>query len=130
MGPSVRQVHGGQAGGALLGCGWGTVTVGVDVSASTGDAAHRLYRGVQDVVLFNGTVMENIRLGRRDATDEEVLAAAAGPTRRVRAEDAGAAPPIGENGALLSGGASASPSPGHSERRPHRASGRGPASWT
>ena len=30
----------------------------------------------QDVVLFRDTVMENIRLGRRGATDEEVIAAA------------------------------------------------------
>ncbi len=30
----------------------------------------------QDVTLFNNTVMENIRIGRKDATDEEVMAAA------------------------------------------------------
>lgn len=30
----------------------------------------------QDVVLFNDTIMGNIRLGRKDATDEEVMAAA------------------------------------------------------
>ena len=30
----------------------------------------------QDVVLFNDTIMGNIRLGRKDATDEEILAAA------------------------------------------------------
>ncbi len=34
-----------------------------------------LYR-FQDVTLFNNTVMENIRIGRKDATDEEVMAAA------------------------------------------------------
>ena len=30
----------------------------------------------QDVTLFNNTIMENIRIGRKDATDEEVIAAA------------------------------------------------------
>ena len=30
----------------------------------------------QDVVLFNNTIMENIRVGKKDATDEEVIAAA------------------------------------------------------
>ena len=60
----------------------------------------------QDVVLFNGTVMENIRLGRRAATDEEVLAAAraANCDEFVRKKAQGYDTPIGENGALLSGG--------------------------
>ena len=60
----------------------------------------------QDVVLFNGTVMENIRLGRRAATDEEVLAAAraANCDEFVRKMAQGYDTPIGENGALLSGG--------------------------
>ena len=58
------------------------------------------------MVLFNGTVMENIRLGRRDATDEEVLAAAraANCDEFVQKMPQGYATPIGENGALLSGG--------------------------
>ena len=30
----------------------------------------------QDVVLFNNTIFENIRIGKKDATDEEVIAAA------------------------------------------------------
>ena len=30
----------------------------------------------QDVILFNNTVMENIRIGKKDATDQEVIAAA------------------------------------------------------
>ena len=57
-------------------------------------------------MLFNGTVMENIRLGRRDATDEEVLAAAraANCDEFVQKMPQGYATPIGENGALLSGG--------------------------
>lgn len=60
----------------------------------------------QDVVLFNGTVMENIRLGRREATEEEVLAAAraANCDEFVRKMAQGYDTPIGENGALLSGG--------------------------
>ncbi len=60
----------------------------------------------QDVVLFDDTVMENIRLGRHGATDEEVLAAAAAANcdEFVRKLPKGYATPIGENGAKLSGG--------------------------
>ena len=60
----------------------------------------------QDVVLFDDTVMENIRLGRRGATDEEVLAAAraANCDEFVRKLPQGYHTPIGENGAKLSGG--------------------------
>ena len=60
----------------------------------------------QDVVLFDDTVMENIRLGRRGATDEEVLAAAAAANcdEFVKKLPQGYATPIGENGAKLSGG--------------------------
>ena len=60
----------------------------------------------QDVVLFNNTIMENIRLGRRGATDEEVYAAA----RAAQCEEfierlpEGYNTRIGENGAILSGG--------------------------
>ena len=50
---------------------------GVDVSTVDGEALLKNYAIVfQDVVLFADTVMENIRLGKRDATDEEVIAAA------------------------------------------------------
>ena len=50
---------------------------GVDVSTVDGEALLKNYAIVfQDVVLFADTVMENIRLGNRDATDEEVIAAA------------------------------------------------------
>ena len=60
----------------------------------------------QDVTLFNTTVLENIRIGRRDATDEEVMAAAreAQCDEFVRRLPAGYDSVIGENGALLSGG--------------------------
>lgn len=60
----------------------------------------------QDVVLFDDTVMGNIRLGRRDASDEEVLAAAraANCDELVSRMPQGYATMIGENGARLSGG--------------------------
>ena len=60
----------------------------------------------QDVVLFDDTVMENIRLGRHGATDEEVLAAAAAANcdEFVEKLPQGYGTPIGENGAKLSGG--------------------------
>lgn len=60
----------------------------------------------QDVTLFNNTVMENIRIGRKDATDEEVMAAA----RLANCEEFVEKLPdkwnsnIGENGSSLSGG--------------------------
>ena len=60
----------------------------------------------QDVVLFDDTVMENIRLGRHGATDEEVRAAAraANCDEFVEKLPKGYLTPIGENGARLSGG--------------------------
>lgn len=60
----------------------------------------------QDVVLFDDTVMENIRLGKYGATDEEVLAAAkaANCDEFVDKLPNGYATPIGENGTKLSGG--------------------------
>ena len=60
----------------------------------------------QDVVLFDDTVMENIRLGKRGATDEEVRAAAeaANCDEFVRRLPKGYDTPIGENGSRLSGG--------------------------
>ncbi len=60
----------------------------------------------QDVVLFDDTVMENIRLGKHGASDEEVLAAAkaANCDEFVEKLPKGYATPIGENGAKLSGG--------------------------
>jgi ATP-binding cassette subfamily B protein len=60
----------------------------------------------QDVVLFNDTILGNIRIGNRDATDEQVLAAA----RAARCDDFVSQLPggydtmLGENGATLSGG--------------------------
>lgn len=60
----------------------------------------------QEVVLFDDTVMENIRLGKHGATEEEVLAAAkaANCDEFVRKLPKGYNTPIGENGVKLSGG--------------------------
>ena len=86
----------------------GSIRVGgVDISAIDPEALLRDYSMVfQDVVLFDDTVMENIRLGRRGASDEEVRAAAqaANCEEFVRRLPKGYDTPIGENGARLSGG--------------------------
>lgn len=60
----------------------------------------------QDVILFNGSVMENIRLGRPTASDEEVLEAArlANCDEFVKKLENGYDTDIGENGSNLSGG--------------------------
>lgn len=60
----------------------------------------------QDVTLFNNSMMENIRIGRKDATDEEVIAAskAAHCHDFVQKLPQGYATFIGENGSTLSGG--------------------------
>jgi ATP-binding cassette subfamily B protein len=60
----------------------------------------------QDVVLFNDTVMNNIRIGRKDAADEEVYAAAkmARCDAFIREMPDGYETLIGENGSTLSGG--------------------------
>jgi ATP-binding cassette subfamily B protein len=86
----------------------GRITLGgVDVSSVEPEALLKSYAIVfQDVVLFDGTVMENIRVGRREATDAEVLEAA----RAARCDEfVGKLPQgyqtvIGENGSTLSGG--------------------------
>ena len=86
----------------------GTIQVGgVDISTVDPEALLRDYSMVfQDVVLFDDTVMENIRLGRRGATDEEVRTAAeaANCGEFIRRLPQGYDTPIGENGAKLSGG--------------------------
>lgn len=86
----------------------GKITVGsMDISAVAPETLMKLYSIVfQDVTLFNNTIMENIRLGRKDATDEEVLAAA----RLANCDEFAEKLPdkwdtnIGENGCELSGG--------------------------
>ena len=86
----------------------GKITVGgMDVSETDPEALLSLYSIVfQDVTLFDNTIMENIRIGRKDATDEEVLAAA----KLANCDEFALRLPdkwnsmIGENGCELSGG--------------------------
>lgn len=80
---------------------------GVDISTIEEEVLLKHYSFVfQDVVLFNNTVMENIRVGRREATDEEVIEAG----RMAQCHEFISVLPqgyntiIGENGARLSGG--------------------------
>jgi len=86
----------------------GSIRVGgVDISTVDPEVLLTDYSMVfQDVVLFDDTVMENIRLGKHGATDEEVLAAAkaANCDEFVMKMPEGYKTPIGENGAKLSGG--------------------------
>ncbi|MBQ1409658.1 MAG: ABC transporter ATP-binding protein [Oscillospiraceae bacterium] len=86
----------------------GTIRVGgVDISTIDPEVLLADYSMVfQDVVLFDDTVMENIRLGKHGATDEEVLAAAkaANCDEFVERLPKGYQTSIGENGAKLSGG--------------------------
>ncbi|MDO4345734.1 MAG: ABC transporter ATP-binding protein [Eubacteriales bacterium] len=80
---------------------------GVDISTVNSEILLRDYSMVfQDVVLFDDTVMENIRLGKRSATDEEVRSAAraANCDEFVKRLPRGYDTPIGENGTKLSGG--------------------------
>ena len=86
----------------------GKITVGgMDVSKVDPETLMSLYSIVfQDVTLFNNTIMENIRIGKKDATDEEVLAAAELAHCDEFAEKMpdGYQTMIGENGSALSGG--------------------------
>ena len=86
----------------------GKVTVGgVDVKTVDPETLLGSFSIVfQDVTLFNNTVMENIRVGKKDATDEEVLKAAklANCDEFVRELPEGYDTMIGENGSELSGG--------------------------
>ena len=86
----------------------GKITVGgMDISKIEPETLLSLYSIVfQDVTLFNNTIMENIRIGRKDATDEEVIAAAKLANCdefAVKLPD-GYSSMIGENGCELSGG--------------------------
>ena len=86
----------------------GTITVGgMDISRVDPETLMSLYSIVfQDVTLFDNTILENIRIGSKDATDEEVLAAA----RLANVDEFAEKLPdkynttIGENGCELSGG--------------------------
>ncbi len=86
----------------------GRITVGGhDISRVDPETLLGVYSIVfQDVTLFNNSILENIRVGRKDATDEEVLAAA----RLANCDEFAMKLPqgydtvIGENGSELSGG--------------------------
>ncbi len=86
----------------------GRITVGgMDVTKTDPEALLSLYSIVfQDVTLFDNTIMENIRIGRRDATDEEVMEAGrmAQCLPFVEKLADGWNTMIGENGCELSGG--------------------------
>ena len=86
----------------------GKITVGgMDISKIDPETLLSLYSIVfQDVTLFNNTVTENIRIGKKDATDEEVIAAArlANCEEFVNKLPDGYNSMIGENGCELSGG--------------------------
>jgi multidrug resistance ABC transporter, ATP-binding/permease protein len=86
----------------------GSITIGgediKDISTKS------LYKNIsivfQNVELFNTTIMENIRMGRKGATDEEVFEAArlANVDKIVESLPDGYNTIIGENGSKLSGG--------------------------
>lgn len=88
----------------------GKITVGLnkpDISKIDPEKLLELYSIVfQDVTLFNNTIMENIRIGKKDATDQEVMAAA----KLAHCDEFVENMPdqwntmIGENGSELSGG--------------------------
>ena len=86
----------------------GKITVGgIDISKIDPETLMSLYSIVfQDVTLFNNTVIENIRIGKMDATEEEVIAAAKLAHCDEFAEKLldGWNTMIGENGCELSGG--------------------------
>ena len=86
----------------------GKITVGgVDVKTVEPEELLKAYSIVfQDVTLFNNSVMENIRIGKRGATDDEVLRAAkeAQCDEFVQKLPLGYQTVIGENGSMLSGG--------------------------
>lgn len=86
----------------------GKITLGgVDITTVDPEAYLKNFSIVfQDVTLFNNTVMENIRLGRSNATDEEVIAAAKAACCQdfINRLPDGYQTMIGENGSALSGG--------------------------
>ena len=101
----------------------------MDVSKIDPEKLMSLYAIVfQDVTLFDNSILENIRIGRKDATDAEVIAAAKLANVDKFAEklpDSWNAN-IGENGCELSGGEAAHfHRPCFPERRANHSAGRG-----
>ena len=86
----------------------GKITVGgADISRIDPETLLSIYSIVfQDVTLFNNTILENIRIGRKDADDDEVIAAAklANVDEFAQRLENGYNSMIGENGCELSGG--------------------------
>ena len=86
----------------------GTITLGgQDISRIDPETLLKNFSIVfQDVVLFNASIRDNIRIGKRDATDEEILRAAklANCDEFVQKLPQGYDTVIGENGDTLSGG--------------------------
>jgi ATP-binding cassette subfamily B protein IrtB len=86
----------------------GKITIGgVDVTTVEPETLLQSFAIVfQDVVLFNDTILNNIRLGRKEASDEEVFAAAEAACcdKFIRRFPKGYHTVIGENGSTLSGG--------------------------
>ena len=89
-------------------CKQGTITVGgMDISKVDPETLLSLYSIIfQDVILFNNTILENIRIGKKDASDQEVLEAArlANCMDFIEKLPEGIHTMIGENGSELSGG--------------------------
>lgn len=86
----------------------GSITIdGMDVRAVTQESL-RKHIGIiqQDVFMFAGTIMDNIRYGRPDASDEEVICAAclAEINEEIKRMPDGYQTYIGERGMMLSGG--------------------------
>lgn len=80
---------------------------GQDIAPSDGTLLMQYFSIVfQDVVLFNNTIMENIRVGRKNASDEDVIEAAKAAMCHdfIERLPQGYQTVIGENGATLSGG--------------------------
>ncbi len=89
-------------------CKQETITVGgMDISKVDPETLLSLYSIIfQDVILFNNTILENIRIGKKDASDQEVLEAArlANCMDFIEKLPEGVHTMIGENGSELSGG--------------------------
>lgn len=86
----------------------GTITIGgKDIATIDPEVLLSKFAIVfQDVVLFNNTILENIRIGKKDASDQEVIAAAkqAFCDEFIESLPEGYNTIIGENGSRLSGG--------------------------
>lgn len=107
----------------------GGITIGsVDIRSMTQEDYNRYIAYVsQDNYLFDTTVMENIRMGNQNATDDEVIEAAknSGCHDFIMSLENGYQTVVGGAGGHLSGGERQriAIARGHAEKRPHRHSG-------